>query len=80
MAYIIGTSINLGGIHEVTNTRKVQNKEFFEELTTAIESIHDKTDKNFENSVKNFTELAHLGLCTFRSVHIGGKYFFSSRQ
>ncbi len=80
MPYIIGTSINLGGLHEVTNKRTVSNKEFFAELTAAIESIHDKKDKNFESSVKNFTELAHMGLCSIRSVHIAGKYFFSGKR
>ena len=80
MAYIIGTSINTSGTHEVINHETVREARFNKELETAIKSLYPNDTAADKKMIEILTKSAQDGLNKYRSVHIAGKYFFNSRR
>jgi hypothetical protein len=80
MAFIIGKSINLSGTHVVIDHVTVKEPRFNKELNEAIKSLYPNDTPEHKNLVEIITKTAQDGLKTFRSVHVAGKYFFSSKR
>ena len=80
MAYIIGKSIKLLDTHQVIDHVTVKEPRFNKELEQAIKSIYPKDTPEDKKAVENITKTAQEALKKYRSVHIAGKYFFSSAR
>lgn len=80
MAYIIAKSIKLLDTHQVFDHVTVREPRFNKELEEAIKSVYPKDTPEDKKAIENITKTAQEAFKKYRSVHIAGKYFFSSAR